>query len=200
MSRTLFILASKSPRRKELLAQLGFEFLAVSADIDESIQAGETPLHYVERLAIEKAQAITKLPEYQQASVLGSDTAVVINNEILGKPSNQQASAEMLAKLSNNQHQVYTSIAVVTGQQVLSKVVVTDVEFKALTNEEINAYWQTGEPQDKAGSYGIQGLGGQFVKKIDGSYSSVVGLPLVETAELLTQCGIKPALAMGVIA
>jgi len=193
------ILASKSPRRKELLAQLGFEFLAVSADIDESIQVGETPLHYVERLAIEKAQAIANLSNYQQASVIGSDTAVVINNEILGKPANQQASAEMLAKLSNTRHQVYTSIAVVTGEHVLSKVVVTHVDFKALSNEEINAYWQTGEPQDKAGSYGIQGLGGQFVKSIDGSYSSVVGLPLVETAELLTQCGVKPTRAMGVI-
>lgn len=195
----MVILASKSPRRKELLAQLGFEFLAVSADIDESIQVGETPLHYVERLAIEKAQAIANLSNYQQASVIGSDTAVVINNEILGKPANQQASAEMLAKLSNTRHQVYTSIAVVTGEHVLSKVVVTHVDFKALSNEEINAYWQTGEPQDKAGSYGIQGLGGQFVKSIDGSYSSVVGLPLVETAELLTQCGVKPTRAMGVI-
>lgn len=195
----MVILASKSPRRKELLAQLGFEFLAVSADIDESIHPDETPLHYVERLAMEKAQAIANFPEYGEACVLGSDTAVVINNEILGKPANQQASAEMLAKLSNTRHQVYTSIAVVMGTQVLSKVVVTHVDFKALTNDEITAYWQTGEPQDKAGSYGIQGLGGQFVKSIDGSYSSVVGLPLVETAELLTQCGIKPTLAMGVI-
>ena len=195
----MIILASKSPRRKELLAQLGFEFLAVSADIDESIHLDETPRHYVERLAIEKAQAIASFPEYRETCVLGSDTAVVINNEILGKPANQQASAEMLAKLSNTRHQVYTSIAVVMGTQVLSKVVVTHVDFKALTHDDITAYWQTGEPQDKAGSYGIQGLGGQFVKSINGSYSSVVGLPLVETAELLTQCGIKPTLAMGVI-
>jgi septum formation protein len=193
------ILASKSPRRKELLAQLGFEFLAVSADIDESIHLDETPRHYVERLAIEKAQAIANFSEYREDCVLGSDTAVVINNEILGKPANQQASAEMLAKLSNTRHQVYTSIAVVMGTQVLSQVVVTHVDFKALNHDEITAYWQTGEPQDKAGSYGIQGLGGQFVKSINGSYSSVVGLPLVETAELLTQCGIKPTLAMGVI-
>ena len=186
----MLILASKSPRRKELLAQLTQAFTCYGADIDESVLTNEQPYAYVERLAIGKATAVrNKLTE--SCWVLGSDTAVVINGEILGKPKDQQDSLNMLNKLSGQCHQVLTSIALVSAQQTLSKVVTTEVSFKPLTEQEMLAYWQTGEPQDKAGSYGIQGIAGQFVTNIKGSYSAVVGLPLYETAQLLQQVGIN---------
>lgn len=184
----MIVLASQSPRRQSLLSQLGVTFLIQSADIDESVNANELPENYVERLAIEKAQAVLSLPQYQTATVIGSDTCVVINNCILGKPANKAQSIEMLMALSGKRHQVYTAVSAVTKTTVKKVTVVTHVEFKVLTKSEITAYWQSGEPQDKAGSYGIQGLGGQFVKAIEGSYSSVVGLPLVETAMLLDEC------------
>lgn len=192
----MVILASKSPRRKELLAQLGFDFSSVSADIDESIQKNESPSNYVERLAIEKAKAVALLSS-DEVIVLGSDTSVVIDDKILGKPADLNICIEMLSQLSNRRHQVYTAVAIVQGSRVMSKVVVTDVIFRSLSLDDIKAYWETGEPQDKAGSYGIQGLGGQFVRSIEGSYSSVVGLPLVETTELLQQFGVKLTLSSG---
>lgn len=184
------ILASKSPRRKELLAQLGYTFETANADIDESVKAQETPLAYVERLACEKAQAITKnLLKKNSATtlVLGSDTCVVCQGEILGQPKNKKECIKHLTSLSGNTHQVLTAIAVSCGKVIKSLVVQTDVTFKALTLDEINHYWETQEPQDKAGSYGIQGIAGQFVKHLNGSYSSVVGLPLYETAQLLAE-------------
>ncbi|MGJ8691078.1 MAG: Maf family protein [Thalassotalea sp.] len=192
----MIILASKSPRRKELLEQLGLNFICDSADIDESVQAQEIPSAYVQRLAIEKAQAVAA--KYPNDYVLGSDTSVVIAGEILGKPNDQADSARMLQKLSGQRHQVYTAIAVVHQQQVVSQVVTTYVDFKNLTADEIQQYWRTGEPQDKAGSYAIQGIGGQFIIGIEGSYSSVVGLPLYETAELLKQCGQAAEFKLGV--
>ena len=187
----MLILASKSPRRKELLEQLGINFSCQSADIDETVKTLETAENYVERLAIEKACALAS--DVENAYVLGSDTSVVINGEILGKPENLNACINMLSKLSGKRHQVYTGIAIVfykdQQRQIISEVVITQVDFKTLTEQEIIAYWQTGEPQDKAGSYGIQGIAGQFVQAINGSYSAVVGLPLYETAKLLQQCG-----------
>lgn len=192
----MVILASKSPRRKELLAQLGFDFSCVSADIDESIQGNESPSDYVVRLAVEKAKAVALLSD-ESAIVLGSDTSVVIGDNILGKPADLNMCIDMLSKLSNKRHQVYTAIAIVQGSRVMSNIIITDVIFRSLTLDDIKAYWKTGEPQDKAGSYGIQGLGGQFVSRIEGSYSSVVGLPLVETAELLQQFGVKLTLSSG---
>lgn len=191
----MLVLASKSPRRKELLTQLGVTFISVSADIDEKIIDGESASNYVERLAIQKAQAISKQADYSDAYVLGSDTAVVIQDKILGKPQDQADSFAMLSQLSGSTHQVYTSIALVHGEKIYSQVIITDVHFKTLTVAEMQAYWLTGEPQDKAGSYGIQGIGGQFVKSINGSYSSVVGLPLYETAELLKQFNLTTLLS-----
>ncbi len=182
------ILASQSPRRQTLLSQLGYQFITLVADIDESVAPNESPKAYVLRLAIEKAQSIySQLPKKEQmdALVLGADTCVVINGEILGKPRNETDCINTLLKLSNNKHQVLTSIAVVGKQLVVSKVISTDVYFKDLTVNEIRLYWKTGEPVDKAGSYAIQGIGGQFVTRINGSYSAVVGLPLYETAQLL---------------
>lgn len=200
------ILASQSPRRKALLAQLGYQFITQAADIDESVQHDENAKDYVIRLAKEKAQAIfSALPLLQQAQsvVIGSDTSVVIEGEILGKPANEAECITTLLRLSNKQHQVLTAIAVVVEDKssqdhkdkVISKLVETQVQFKALTVDEIKRYWSTGEPCDKAGSYAIQGIGGQFVTTINGSYSAVVGLPLYETVQLLEQVGLASSLS-----
>ena len=180
------ILASQSPRRKELLAQLGYQFHSINADIDEAILDNETPYDYVKRLALAKAKYVAQ-DQPNNVAVLGSDTSVVYQNTILGKPENLTESLKMLTMLSNNTHQVLTAVAVAQGQKTQTIVVTTDVTFKALSVNEIENYWHTNEPQDKAGSYGIQGIGGQFVTHINGSYSAVVGLPLFETAQLLAQ-------------
>ena len=192
MSNTL-ILASQSPRRKELLQQLGYVFTCSPADIDESVQLAEKPAQYVARLALEKAQAIGK-KNPEEAVVLGSDTTVVFGQHILGKPESLSDCLAILNMLSGNSHQVITAIAAVQGERSEVMVVSTEVDFKMLSEKEITRYWQTGEPQDKAGAYGIQGIGGQFVKQIRGSYSAVVGLPLYETAQLLSAFGVKSSM------
>ncbi len=196
------ILASQSPRRKSLLAQLGYQFTTQTADIDESVCSNETPKEYVLRLAQEKARVIfTALSNQQQAQsvVLGSDTSVVIDGIILGKPLNEKECITTLQRLENKQHQVLTAIAVIrqdkaNKNKIMSQLVETQVQFKALTINEIKRYWQTGEPCDKAGSYAIQGIGGQFVTTIKGSYSAVVGLPLYETSQLLAQAGLPTSI------
>jgi septum formation protein len=192
------ILASQSPRRKILLEQLGYQFGTLVANIDESVCDHESANDYVLRLAQEKALTIFETltrEEQKQSLVLGSDTCVVIDGDILGKPANEAECVETLLRLENNQHQVLTAIAVVDSKamstgDVPSSVVKTNVHFKPLTLTEIKRYWQTGEPCDKAGSYAIQGIGGQFVTTINGSYSAVVGLPLYETAQLLAKSGL----------
>lgn len=192
------ILASQSPRRKMLLGQLGYQFRTLVADIDESLSDHESAKNYVLRLAQEKALAIfnTLAHEQQKQSlVLGADTCVVIDGIILGKPANEAECIETLLRLENKEHQVLTAIAVAAYEvidtaDVCSKIIETHVRFKALTLSEIKRYWQTGEPCDKAGSYAIQGIGGQFVTTINGSYSAVVGLPLYETAQLLAKSGL----------
>tara|TARA_R100001377_G_scaffold67274_1_gene42588 strand:- start:1570 stop:2208 length:639 start_codon:yes stop_codon:yes gene_type:complete len=186
------ILASQSPRRKELLAQLGYQFAVQASDIDETVESTETAYGYVLRLAEQKAQHVLNLlPDTERANsyVLGSDTSVVYQGKILGKPESLQDCIDILSLLSNNQHQVLTAIALASAEGMKGQVVTTEVTFKSLTKAEISAYWLTGEPQDKAGSYGIQGIAGQFVKTINGSYSAVVGLPLYETAQLLATAG-----------
>jgi septum formation protein len=191
------ILASQSPRRRELLLQLGYEFTVQVSDIDETVKKDETPHDYVLRLAKQKAQHVLKLlskTDKECSYVLGSDTCVVFNGQILGKPDNEDACVSTLSLLSNNQHQVLTAIALASQNDIQGQVVNTDVTFKSLSKAEIQAYWLTGEPQDKAGSYGIQGIAGQFVKTINGSYSAVVGLPLYETAQLLTTVGLIGAI------
>jgi septum formation protein len=182
----VLILASQSPRRKELLSQLGYKFKTISADVDESIIRNESPSDYVLRLAIEKAKVVSQ-NQADNCIVLGSDTSVIFEQHILGKPENIEDCCQQLLMLSNNTHQVLTAIAAVKNNKIYSAIISTDVTFKTLTIEEIQRYWHTGEPQDKAGSYGIQGIGGQFVTQINGSYSSVVGLPLYETAKLLAE-------------
>lgn len=186
------VLASASPRRRELLLQVGlgqaeFSFEALAADIDESHRAGESAAEFVVRLAIEKANAGLALWGQSGAVVLGSDTIVVLEGAILGKPKDEADARQMLSALSGKRHSVMTAVAVTDGQRTLSRLVETKVQFCGLTEQAILAYIATGEPMDKAGAYGIQGLGGCFVEAIDGSYSAVVGLPLVETRALLAE-------------
>jgi septum formation protein len=193
------ILASQSPRRKELLAQLGYQFISQAADIDESVRNNENAKSYVIRLAQEKAQTVfstLSIQQQEQSIVIGSDTSVVIDGEILGKPANETECIATLLRLENKQHQVLTAIAAASQEnKIISQLVETHVRFKALTVDEIKRYWQTGEPCDKAGSYAIQGIGGQFVTTIKGSYSAVVGLPLYETVQLLSQVGLPSSLS-----
>lgn len=191
------ILASQSPRRSALLAQLGVQFSIQVSDIDETVEKDESAHDYVLRLAKQKALHVFNLlsnDEQEDSFVLGSDTSVVFDGQILGKPENKKDCIKMLSLLSNNQHQVLTAIALAGKSGIKGDVITTEVFFKTLSKKEISAYWLTGEPQDKAGSYGIQGIAGQFVKSINGSYSAVVGLPLYETAKLLNDAGIIGAI------
>lgn len=182
---TSLFLASGSPRRQELLTQLGVSFERIVTGIEEKRGDGESAQQYVSRLAREKALAgVAQIP--RDLPVLGADTIVILNGEVLEKPRDGEHAAQMLRKLSGQTHQVMTAVALADSQQVLDCLVVTDVTFRVLTDEEIAGYIASGEPMDKAGAYGIQGLGGCFVRKINGSYHAVVGLPLVETYELLS--------------
>lgn len=184
-------LASASPRRRELLAQIAVPCVTQIASIDETPLPAEPAAVYVERLALEKARAgLRALGERTDAVVLGADTAVVLDGRILGKPADFAESREMLLSLSGRSHQVMTAVALVGAGRESSRVVTSEVSFRTLGEAEIEAYWASGEPCDKAGSYGIQGLAAVFVNHMQGSYSAVVGLPLCETAEMLGQFGI----------
>ncbi|AZD83760.1 MULTISPECIES: Maf family protein [Pseudomonas] len=185
-------LASGSPRRRELLTQIGVPFTALSADIDETPFPDESPVAYVERLARDKAAAGYALiaDDPSAACVLGADTAVVLDGRILGKPLDQADAQSMLMALSDREHEVLTAIAVLDGQRCESRVVRSLVRFRAIGDDEAARYWASGEPCDKAGGYGIQGLAAIFVAGLNGSYSAVVGLPVCETAELLGHFGI----------
>lgn len=179
-------LASGSPRRRELLEQLGLRFERLSTQVEEQKRPDEQAEAYVRRLACEKARAGVAVAE-QDLPVLGADTIVVLNDAVLEKPADEAAAAEMLTKLSGQTHRVMTAVALADAKQLLDCLVVTEVTFRTLSADDISAYIASGEPMDKAGAYGIQGLGGNFVRKINGSYHAVVGLPLVETAELFSQ-------------
>ena len=184
-------LASASPRRRELLAQIGVPFVTLIASIDETALPGEPAERYVERLAREKALAgRAALSDPADAVVLGADTAVVLDGCILGKPADRAECLATLAALSGREHQVLTAVALASAQRIESRVVASRVRFRPLRAGEAEAYWATGEPCDKAGSYGIQGLAAVFVSQLEGSYSAVVGLPLCETAQLLGEFGI----------
>jgi septum formation protein len=183
------ILASASPRRKELLNQIRVTYAVNPVDLDEKPRLNETPLAYVQRLAAEKSAACVAQTE-ANVPVLAADTAVVLGNRIMGKPGNWGDALSMLTQLSGKTHQVYTAISL-RGRQHDQAVSITEVTFRRLTKAEMLAYWRSGEPADKAGSYAIQGLGSVFVDSITGSLSGVVGLPLFETAELLANQGIE---------
>jgi len=186
---TQLILASSSPRRAELLTQLAVNYQVCHVDIDETPFKNELPLNYVQRIAAEKSAASVNL-QNSELPILAADTTVVLNNQIMGKPENQQQAAQMLSRLSATTHQVYSAISL-RGQQHWQRVNITDVTFRVIEPFEMAAYWKTSEPGDKAGGYAIQGLGSIFIKSIKGSFSAVMGLPLFETAELLTKQGIK---------
>lgn len=185
----ILLLASQSPRRAELLKQLGISFNQYPVDIDETVLPNETPVKYVQRMAQEKS-SIGFQRAGAKSTVLGADTIVVAQGKILGKPKDKSDAISMLNLLSDNNHHVFTAVTITSDTQQKTEVVETQVCFGPLTTQQIEHYWNSGEPQDKAGSYGIQGLGGQFVKHINGSYSAVVGLPLYQTRILLTEFGI----------
>ncbi|MGX5220747.1 Maf family protein [Pseudomonas segetis] len=181
-------LASGSSRRRELLTQIGVPFITQVSSIDEAVLPDEQPGTYVERLARAKAQAVFEsLDSPADAVVLGSDTAVVLDGKILGKPADRSEALATLQALSGREHQVLTAVALVARDKTKALVVTSQVTFRCISEAEAQAYWASGEPQDKAGSYGIQGLAAVFVSQLQGSYSAVVGLPLCETAELLAE-------------
>lgn len=182
-------LASTSPRRRELLQQVGLEFSVLKVDVDESVREGERPADYVLRLAREKALA--GLAQAAEGVVIAADTTVVVDDEVLGKPASEVEAMYMWRRLSGRTHQVLTGVAVGDTRHVETVAVSTRVHFRAITQAEMHAYWQSGEPGDKAGGYAIQGRGAVFVDAIEGSYSNVVGLPLSETAALLAHFGIR---------
>ncbi len=179
------ILASASPRRRELLAQLGLQFTVVVADIDETPLPSEVHTVYTLRLAEEKARAILAL--HPDAVVIGADTTVAVDSELLGKPQNAADAARMLRRLSGRAHQVTTAVAVLSCDLTLTATETTDVYFSTMREYEIAAYVATGEPTDKAGAYAIQGRAAQWIPRIEGDYSNVVGLPLARLAMLLQQ-------------
>lgn len=197
MTEISLFLASQSPRRRELLTQVGISFDVLSIDIDERVKKNEIAEDYVVRLASEKARAGWSVITKESKAVLGSDTAVVIEGQILGKPENAADAKKMLALLSGKTHQVMTAVALVSQDtnsspaELSSIINVSDVTFKVLSNTEIEQYVLTGECDDKAGSYAIQGLAAVFITHLSGSYSGVMGLPLFETVELLNKAGIK---------
>ena len=188
-SERLVHLASASPRRRELLEQIGVPVTLVRCAVDEQALPGEAPADYVQRVTRDKVVAgVAAAPA--GAVVLAADTAVVLGDRILGKPGDRQQGLAMLRALSGREHQVMTAVAVAQGEQIRLELVSTRVRFRPLQEAEIKAYWDTGEPADKAGGYGIQGLGAVSVELLAGSYCPVVGLPLMETARLLAGFGI----------
>jgi len=188
---SMLYLASGSPRRRELLGQIGVPFSTLPTVIDETPLANEAAVAYVQRLACAKAQAgLASLAVPGAAVVLDADTSVVLDGRILGKPESRAEALAMLAALSGQTHEVLTAVALANSQRCEVRVVSSQVSFRPLSTAEIEAYWASGEPQDKAGSYAIQGLGAVFVADLHGSFSAVVGLPLCETAALLADFGI----------
>jgi septum formation protein len=181
-------LASVSPRRRELLTQIGVPHLVTGAHIDESVHPGERPHDYVQRMARTKAQTVWE--QDPSLPVLGADTTVVLDGKVFGKPADRADALRMLSLLSGRTHDVLTAIALASKEGLAMRVNVSAVRFRALAADEIAAYWETGEPRDKAGAYAIQGLGAVFIESLTGSFSGVMGLPLFETSELLRAAGV----------
>ena len=183
---TDIILASASPRRSELMTLAGFRFDVICADIDEIVPEKALPQEVVMSLALQKAQAVAK--DHRKSAVVGSDTVVALDGKILGKPRSEKEAAEMLRSLSGRIHKVFTGVAIVCGEKVTSFFDETEVEFYPLTDQEILDYIATGEPMDKAGAYGIQGRGAVLVKRINGDYFNVMGLPISKVYRELKDC------------
>jgi septum formation protein len=185
------ILASGSPRRAELLSQVGLDYTVVVPDVDELAQDGESPRNFVSRMSREKAFKVAGLAATGGDVVVAADTIVVIEGDILGKPKDRSDAIRMLLRLSGRSHRVMTSVAVQKKDRLETELVETIVRFRTLNLDECSRYWLSGEAKDKAGAYGIQGLGAILVESINGSYSNVVGLPLAETASLLLEFGVQ---------
>jgi septum formation protein len=181
-------LASGSPRRRELLSQIGVPYTVRGADIDETVHSEETPRAYVARLARQKALAVRDGGE--SLPVLAADTTVVLDGIVYGKPRDRDDQIDMLTRLSGRTHEVLTAVALVDRLGLKQRLSMSTVRLRAVTSKECAAYWDTGEPRDKAGGYAIQGFGAVFVEALVGSYSGVMGLPLFETAELLREAGV----------
>jgi septum formation protein len=191
MSLDFIYLASGSPRRRELLQQIGVPFRVVGTSVDEAVRPGEVPAAYVERLAAEKAGAgRAGSRDEADVPVLAADTAVVLGGKVLGKPVDRRDAEGMLRQLSGRTHEVLTAIALLTVNGLESRISRSEVTFRSLAAQEIRDYWETGEPADKAGAYAIQGRAAVFIADLRGSYSGVMGLPLFETAELLSKAGV----------
>src|ERR1700722_15205522 len=198
MSLDFIYLASGSPRRRELLQQIGVPFRVVGTAVDEAVRPGEAPAAYVERLPAAKGAAGGAKADAEgrrsrdeaDVPVLAADTVVVLGGKVLGKPADRQDAERMLRQLSGRTHEVFTAIALLTVSGLESRISRSEVTFRNLAAEEIQDYWETGEPADKAGAYAIQGRGGVFIADLRGSYSGVMGLPLFETAELLSKAGV----------
>jgi septum formation protein len=189
-SNSLIYLASGSPRRSALLDQIGVPHRVQPVDVDETARGGEPPDQYVRRLAELKAETLwQKLAAAQRQPVLGADTAVVLDDEILGKPRDEQDCLRMLKLLSARTHQVFTAVALRASDGCQSRVNVSEVTFRTLADDEIQRYWRSGEPADKAGAYAVQGRAALFIEHIAGSYSGIMGLPLFEAGELLAAVG-----------
>ncbi len=184
---TDIILASASPRRAELLDQIGINYEVQIADIDENSLPNESAEALVQRLAIEKSKAVIS----NNLPVLGSDTLGVLNGNLLVKPRDFEHAHEMLSQMSGNWHEILSAVAITYRGKTQVRLNKNTVLFRALTNDEIKAYWDTGEPQDKAGAYAVQGIGASFIQRIEGSYSGIMGLPLFETSQLLADLGIN---------
>jgi septum formation protein len=199
MSLDFVYLASGSPRRRELLQQIGIFFRVIAAAVDETALADEAPSAYVTRLAAAKADVGWKrsseaadAPETAKIPVLAADTAVILDGKILGKPAGREDAENMLRQLSGRTHEVLTAIALRTADGLHSRISRSEVTFRRIAAAEAQAYWETGEPRDKAGAYAIQGRAAIFIADLRGSYSGVMGLPLFETADLLSQAGYVP--------
>ena len=179
------VLASSSPRRKEMLRRFNIEPIVVSSNVSEIINEGENPFQIVMSLSFKKVLSVTK--DYPDSIVIGADTIVVYDSKILGKPKDTKMAYEMLSMLSGNAHDVITGVCLIKGDTKIIDYELTKVKFRELNKKRINAYISTGEPLDKAGAYGIQGKGAILVEKIDGCYSNVVGLPLSKIDKLLSK-------------
>ena len=186
-----FYLASASPRRRQLLEQLGLRFEVLATEVDEAPRAGEVPVDYVLRLAGTKAETAARLLGAPAALVLAADTAVVLETAILGKPRDREDGLAMLARLSGRRHQVLSAVALWRAGRLDTALSRSEVSFRGISAEEARSYWESGEPADKAGGYAIQGLGALFVEHLEGSHSGVMGLPMFETAELLQKAGVR---------
>lgn len=191
MSNPLIYLASRSPRRRELLQQIGVEHETISIEIDEAPRPNEAPERYVTRMALEKARAGWAAVSALGGPVLGADTSVVVDGKILGKPRDRQHAARMLRLLAGQTHLVISGVALVKGAMEESRLSISHVTFRTIDDEEVRSYWQCGEPLDKAGGYAVQGRGAIFIERLEGSYSGVMGLPLFETAEMMRDFGLR---------